>query len=228
MLTNVSMIGDSVDGNGGHQDPWEIMNSDSSSSRPVPSGGIDSVRRQVVDLASEVMRGTSCSSSGGAGITADTSDHSAMNLYLALLMDRLPVYARTMHALHSRVGEGSVEENLIPVARATIQFYSEILSAKVSVFTKPDQLVQLRRVLKAQGTGPHLAHKRITDYLEEERRLGRVGTDVDCDACSHLLVGACMNYAFSAMLLDDVTPRDAFAEQAVRGLRLTPRPSPPR
>lgn len=207
------------------------MNSDSSSSPPVSGRGIDSVRRQVVDIASEVMRGAS-SSSGGTSVATDSSDHSAMNLYLALLMDRLPVFAHALLALQSRIGEGSVEENLIPVARATIQFYSEILAAKVSVFTKPDQLMQLRRVLKEQNAGPHLAHQRIAGYLEEERRLGRVGADVDCEACAHLLIGACMNNAFTAMLLDEVTPCDVFAEQAVRGLRLTscliPRPSPPR
>jgi AefR-like transcriptional repressor, C-terminal domain len=197
------------------------MNSDSSSSRPLPRGSIDSVRRQVVDVASEVMRGTSCASGGGMGVAADSSDQSAMSLYLALLMDRLPVYARTMITLHSHVGEGSVEENLVPVARATIQFYSEILAAKLGVFTKPEQLVRLRRVLKAQGVGPQVAHEKVTAYLEEEHRLGRVRADVDCEACAHLLVGACLNYAFSAMLLDEVTPRDAFAEKAVRGLRLT-------
>lgn len=189
------------------------MESDSSSSRPPSGGSIDSVRRQVVDIASEVMRGTP---SGG-----DSSGQSAMSLYLALLTDRLPVYARTMLTLRSRVGEGDVEGNLLPVARATIQFYGEILAAKISLFTRPDQLVHLRRALKEQGTGPQVPHERVMAYLEEERRLGRVAADLDCEASAQLLVGACMHYAFSAMLRDENPPVAAFAEQAVRGLRLT-------
>jgi hypothetical protein len=197
------------------------MNSDSSSSRPSSSGTSDSVRRQVVDLAAEMMRGTSCASGGGPGVVTDSSDQSAMSLYLALLTDRLPIFARAMMTLHGTIGEGDVEENLVPVARATIQFYSEILAVKVNVFTNPDQLVQLRRVLKAHGAGPQLAHERVAGYLEEERRLGRIGADVDSTACAQLLVGACMNYAFTKMLLDDVAPRDDFVEKTVRGLRLT-------
>ncbi|HZE31170.1 MAG TPA: hypothetical protein VE198_07015 [Actinoallomurus sp.] len=37
-----------------------------------------------------------------------------------------------------------------------------------------------------------------------------------------LLVGACVNYAFTKMLLDDVEPSEVFVEQAVRGLRIAP------
>src|SRR4051812_28618650 len=114
------------------------MNTDSPS--PVPSspadGTSDAVRRQVVDVAAELMRGAAPAPASAAG-AADFSGQSAMTLYLALLTDRLPVLAHAVTTLRSRVGEGSVEENLIPVAQATVQFYSEILAAKVSVFTKP-------------------------------------------------------------------------------------------
>lgn len=195
------------------------MNSDISSPQPSRDGPtIDSVRRQVVDMAAELMRGMSCAP-GGALV--DSSDQSAMSLYLALLTDRLPVFANALITLNTRVGEGDVEKNLVPAARATIQFYSEILVAKINAFTKPDQLVQVRRVLKAHGLGPQAAPERIAVYLEEERRLGRVGAGVDCEACARLLVGACMNYAFTAMLLEDVSPRDLFVDQVIRGLRLT-------
>lgn len=195
------------------------MNSEPPSRRPSPAGtNTDSVRRQVVDVAAELMRGTSAA---GTGFASDASDQSAMNLYLALLTDRLPVYARTMMHLATQVGEASVEENLIPVAHATIHFYCEILASKVSVFTKPDQLVQLRRVLKSHNLGPQAAYGTISAYLDEERELGRIPADIDCEACAHLLIGACVNYAFTKMLLDEVAPPDTYVERAVRGLRLS-------
>jgi AefR-like transcriptional repressor, C-terminal domain len=204
------------------------MNSDATSQRPSSAGKTtDSVRREVVEVAAELMRGgTGSGASGhpastGSGYAADSSDQSAMNLYLALLMDRLPVFVRTMIELESRAGEGTVEENLQPVALATIQFYCEILSAKVSVFTNPDQLLQLRRVLRSRDMGPHNTHTRIAAYLDEEQRLGRVAADLDCTASARLLVGGCINYAFTKMLLDEVEPREEFVHQAVRGLRLT-------
>jgi hypothetical protein len=201
------------------------MNSDATSPWPSAAGNnIDSVRRQVVDAAAELMRATTGTGAPGAGkgFTADSSGQSAMTLYLALLTDRLPVYARTIMNLQAQVGEGSVEQNLAPAAEATIQFYCEILAAKVSVFTKPDQLLQLRRVLKSNDLGPHAAHERIAAYLEQERGLGRIAADVDCDASARLLVGACVNYAFTKMLLDDVEPSEIFIEQVVRGLRIAP------
>lgn len=195
------------------------MNPDISSSRPSPNGtDPGSVRRRVVDMAAELMRGTS-GATGGA--PADSSGQPAMSLYLALLTDRLPVFANAMITLHDRIGEGDVEENLVPAARAATRFYGELLAAKVSVFTNPDQLLQVRRVMKAHAIGPRVAPERVAAYLEEERRLGRVGADVDCEACGWLLVGACMNYAYTAMLLDDVMPRDLYLHQVVRGLRLT-------
>jgi AefR-like transcriptional repressor, C-terminal domain len=191
------------------------MNSDATSERPPPPSA-DSVRRQVVEAAAELMRGTS------APARPESSDQSAMTIYLALLTDRLPVYARTMMALESQVGKASVEQNLVPVAQATIQFYCEILAAKVSVFTKPDQLLQLRGVLRSRDLGPHAADSRVAAYLDGERALGRVAADVDCDAAAQLLIGTCVNYAFTKMLLDDVAPREFFIERAIRGLRLAP------
>jgi hypothetical protein len=190
------------------------MESDGTPDRPSPPS-TDSVRRQVVDVAAELMRGA-----GGPGSGAGQGD--AMNVYLALLTDRLPVYARTMMNLESQVGRATVEQNLTPAAQATIQFYGQILAAKVSVFTRPDQLLQLRRVLKARGLGPHNAYVAVSYYLDRERALGRIASDVDCTASAQLLIGACVNYAFTRMLLDDVTPPERFVEQAVRGLRLAP------
>jgi hypothetical protein len=144
-----------------------------------------------------------------------------MNLYLALLMDRLPVYARAMIHLRSQAGEGSVEQNLVPIGLATIQFYCEILAAKVSVFTKPDQLLKLREGLRSRDMGPQSAPRHVAAYLEEERRLGRIAADVDCDAAAQLLIGTCLNYAFTKMVVDDVPARGPFVERAVRGLRLS-------
>jgi hypothetical protein len=190
------------------------MNSDAGA-EPSSPPTTEAVRRQVVDIAAELAR------PADAGARPHgLSGPSSMNLYLALLSDRLPVYARTMTDLRARAGTGEVAQNLMTAARATIQFYGEILSAKVSVFTEPEQLLQLRRALRARELGPHNAPHAVTSYLEEERALGRVAGDVDCAAAAHLLIGACVNHAFTAMLLEDVTPIEPFIAQAVGGLRL--------
>jgi hypothetical protein len=191
------------------------MNVDDASRPPAPPNA-DALRRQVVEVATEMMRGSAAPARGGS----ESSD--PMTLYLALLTDRLPVYARTMMELESRVGKASVEENLVPVAQATIRFYCEILAAKVSVFTKPDRLLQLRQVLTSRGMGPRAADTQVAVYLDRERELGRVAADVDCGAAAQLLIGTCVNYAFTKMLLDDVMPQEHFIDRAIRGLRLAP------
>ena len=200
------------------------MNPDATSDRPeVPS--TDSIRRQVAEIAGELMRGGSgagAAAPAGPARPADASGQTEMTLYLAMLADRLPVYVRTMTGLATQVGQGGVEQNLAPVGHATIEFYGQILAAKVSVFTRPDQLLQLRRVLKSRDLGPHNAYVLVSAYLDKERALGRIAADVDCTAAAHLLIGACVNYAFTRMLLDEVTPVGAFVEQTVRGLRLSP------
>jgi hypothetical protein len=175
----------------------------------------------VVDAAAELMRRTGASE-GSSGY-ADPGGQSSLNLYLALLTDRLPVYARTINDLDNRVGKASVAENLTSAAMAAIWFYTEILAAKLSIFSKPEQLVQLRQVLKSHKMGPHTAQEEISAYLAKERAIGRVAEDVHCDAAAQLLVGASLNYAFTKLLLDDVMPREEYVAEIIEGLRLTTR-----
>jgi hypothetical protein len=171
-------------------------------------------------VAAELMRRTGASE-GAPGYT-DPAGQSSLNLYLALLTDRLPVYARTMKDLDNRVGKASVAENLTSAAMAAIRFYTEILATKVSIFSKPEQLLQLRQVLKAHKMGPHTAQEEISAYLEKERDIGRVAEDVRCHAAAQLLIGASVNYAFTKLLLDEVTPCEVYVAEIIEGLRLSP------
>jgi hypothetical protein len=200
------------------------MSPDAQPEWPAPATGrsTEAVRRQVVDVATEVLRGTSDGGlDGGAGFT-DSSAQSALTLYLALLTDRLPIYARAMSGLDSLAGTGDVARNLAPAAQATIDFYAEILAAKVCVFTNPERLLQLRSVLKSHDLGPHAPYEAVAAYLERERRLGRVAENVDCHAAARLLLGACVNYAFTRMLLGEVDPSGEYVAGLITGLRLTP------
>lgn len=199
------------------------MSPDAQSGWPAPAPGrhTEAVRRQVVDAATEVLRGTgSGSSDGGAGFT-DSSAQSALTLYLALLTDRLPVYARAMNSLDTLAGTGDVAGNLAPAAQATIDFYAEILAAKICVFTNPERLLQLRSVLKSHDLGPHAPYEAVAAYLERERGLGRVADDVDCRAAARLLLGACVNYAFTRILLGEADPPEDHVTSLIAGLRLT-------
>jgi hypothetical protein len=174
------------------------------------------VRRQVVEMAAGRLHGAD-------RFSPDPGDRAAMDLYLALLQDCLPVYVSVMADLVTRAGHGSIRGNLLPVARATIDFYCEILSAKVSAFTRPAQVVRLRELMRARGLGPDIAHDMVAAYLRTEQEQGRAAADVDPLAAAHLLLGACVSYAFTAMLMGevDLPPRDEYAAGVVGGLRLS-------
>ncbi|MCO5988739.1 TetR/AcrR family transcriptional regulator C-terminal domain-containing protein [Actinoallomurus spadix] len=188
---------------------------DRSAWSPSASGHGDAVRHQVLGAAADILRPA-----------PPGSDPSAVTLYLALLQDRLPVFARVMKELGERVGRGEVAGNLFAAAQATIAFYREILAAKVSILASSDQIVRLRQVFQSHDLGPQAAYAEVAGYLEGERGLGRIAADVDCVAAARLLIGACFNHAFMKMLLGDGPEDDAFVEQMIGGLRLGHRPDP--
>jgi hypothetical protein len=149
-------------------------------------------------------------------------DHAATDLYLALLQDRLPVYVQTLKDLRGRAGQGCVPGNLLPVAAATLDFYCGILGAKVGVIADSGQLVRLRDLMKARGLGPAAGHHVLADYLREEQQGGRLTADAAAESIASLLIGGCLSYAFSQLLMgeDDLPPRQAYITGLVQALRL--------
>ncbi|WP_345349984.1 TetR/AcrR family transcriptional regulator C-terminal domain-containing protein [Actinoallomurus liliacearum] len=191
------------------------------------SGHGDAVRHQVLGAAADILRPAPAPADGTGGRpVVDGSDPSAVTLYLALLQDRLPVFARVMKDLGARVGRGEVADNLVVAAQATIGFYREILAAKVSILASSDQIVRLRQVFQSHDLGPQAAYAEVTGYLAGERDLGRIAADVDCTAAARLLIGACFNHAFMKMLLGDGPADDEFVSQMIGGLRLGHHPNP--
>lgn len=187
-------------------------------------------RHRVAETAADMMSGVDHDGSGmsWAGAPTDAwlasapAGHGAADMYLAMLQDRLPVYVHSLSAATARVGYGTVEENLSLIARATIDFYAAILPVKVSVLAVPAQLIGLRHSMKAHGLGPDRAEHVVAGYLRDEQQLGRVAEDVDPHASARLLLGACLSYSFSVMLMGDdgVSPPGEYVPGLVRGLRL--------
>jgi hypothetical protein len=188
------------------------------------------VRHRVTETAADMMSGVDHDGSGmsWAGAPNDARlgsvpvRHAAADMYLAMLQDRLPVYVHSLSAATARPGYGTVDENLSLIARATIDFYAAILPVKVSVLAEPAQLIGLRHAMKAHGLGPDRAEHAVAGYLRDEQRLGKVAEDVDPHASARLLLGACLSYSFSAMLMGDdcVSPPGEYVPGLVRGLRL--------
>lgn len=180
--------------------------------RVLNSSPADDARRRVVSAVQD------------ARLATHTGDRAELDLYLALLQDRLPVYVGTLSELLAEAGSATVQKRMVMVARATMDFYAGVLAAKVSVFARPSQLARLRQVMRTRQMGPQRADERVAAYLREEQKLGRVALEVEPLAAARLLIGGSLNYAFIRMLMgeSEIPPADEYAADMVRGLRLDP------
>lgn len=146
----------------------------------------------------------------------------AVDMFLALLQDRLPVWLRVLDDLMHLVGKGRVSDNLLPIARAGIDYYSEVQSAAVPVFTSPSVTVRFREALRDSELGPMAEVVPLTEYLAAEQRAGRIPPEVDPLASARLLLAGCLRHAYYEMFVgaDFLPSRDDSAEEIVRELRL--------
>ncbi|MGW7480990.1 hypothetical protein ACWGH8_20600 [Nonomuraea muscovyensis] len=144
--------------------------------------------------------------------------------FLALLQYRLPFWLSVLHDLSERVGQGRVSDNLVPIARAGIDYHLEVQSAALPAFTSPNVTVRFREALREAGLGPTAEVVPLAAYLDGERRLGRIGARVDPEASARLLLAGCFHRAYLEMFVGaDAGPSlDASAEEIVRELRLEP------
>jgi len=146
----------------------------------------------------------------------------AVELFLALLQDRLPMWLRVLDDLKHLAGKGIVTDNLLPIARAGIDYYAEIQGAALPAFVSPKITVRFREAMRSKELGPEGEIQPLAAYLEAERELGRVCPDVDPTATARLMLAGCFRHAYMDLFIGaDVLPsRDEMAEEIVRELRL--------
>ncbi|MGV9779248.1 hypothetical protein [Streptosporangium sp. NPDC003464] len=146
----------------------------------------------------------------------------AVDMFLALLQDRLPVWLRILDDLMHLVGKGRVSDNLLPIARAGIDYYAEVQAAALPAFSSPSVTVRFREALRDTEIGPMSEVVPLTEYLAAEQRAGRVSPEVDPLASARLLLAGCLRHAYYEMLVgaDSLPSRDTSAEEIVRELRL--------
>ncbi|WP_248961576.1 hypothetical protein [Sphaerisporangium perillae] len=151
-----------------------------------------------------------------------TTPAQAVEMFLALLQDRLPVWLRTLDDLMYRAGKGRVNDNLLPVARAGIDYYAEVQAAAMPAFISPSVTVRFREALRETELGPASEIAPLAEYLAAERVLGRVAPDVRPEASARLLLAGCFRHAYYEMFIGAGSglSRDDGAVEIVRELRL--------
>jgi AcrR family transcriptional regulator len=136
------------------------------------------------------------------------------DLLTCALAERLPVFVEILKDLQQRVGQDTVQANLVRVAEAAVPFYRQAMVILSAIFGDPHLLARHRAWAEETSLGPQRANMHLSAYLQAEREAGRLRADFDCDAAAALLLGACMQRAFFDEFLGRETSPEAVAVYA--------------
>ena len=114
-----------------------------------------------------------------------------LELILAVLEVHLPEMLVPLHGLRGRIGEGTVEENLIAAVEGLVRFQQRVVGMLCSLVSEPELRGRFRERLGAEGRGPERGIRTLAEYIAEEQALGRVPGEVDAmQAARGLMAGA--------------------------------------
>jgi AcrR family transcriptional regulator len=190
-----------------------------------------SARERFLDGALEVLRSRGFAAATTKEIASAAGLSEAMlykvfrdkvDLFLAVLTERLPRVALVRDGGAEQVGHGALDTNLERLTAELLAFYLETFPIAASVFSDPRLLSQLREALRDGGRGPQVNVNAVAAYLSAEQQVGRVAAAADTAAAAELLVGACLHRAFLTRFDGgDLTERDRrrFAAEVVNALR---------
>jgi AcrR family transcriptional regulator len=162
-------------------------------------------RERFLDGAAEVLRRRGFAAATTKEIASAAGLSEAMlykvfrdkvDLFLAVLTERLPRVALVRDGFAGQVGNGALDANLEQLAAELLAFYLETFPVAASVFSDPQILSHLRDALRDSDRGPQVNVEAVTAYLAEEQRAGRVAATVQPAAVAEMLVGACLHRAF--------------------------------
>ncbi|RSN58582.1 TetR/AcrR family transcriptional regulator [Amycolatopsis sp. WAC 04182] len=168
-------------------------------------------REEIVAAAAKVMREQGYAHATTKAIARAAGYSEALlykhfkdktEIFTSVLTERLPALGTTLDELMSSAADTPLVENLARLARITLSFYLESFPIAVSLFSSRELLATHRDRVMSRAGGPDVPLVRLSAYLGEEVRLGRVREDADLDAAASLLLGACFQYAFLASFED--------------------------
>jgi AcrR family transcriptional regulator len=182
-----------------------------------------STRDRILDVTAALMR-----SAGLAGVTTREIARAAglteaalyrhfkskEDLLTCALAERLPVFVEVLKYLPQRVGQDTVDANLIRVAEAAVPFYRHAMVILSAIFGDPHLLARHRAWAEETSLGPQRANTHVSAYLLAERDAGRLRAEFDVDAAAALLLGACMQRAFFDEFLGRETAPEGVAAYA--------------
>ena len=171
------------------------------------------MRNRILEAALDCMRetgvrGTTTRSIARRAGVAEGSIYNHFTNRSELIVDAFALATHDIRAhvaaLQQRVGTHTVEDNLVSLMEAVIEFFEEIFPIVGSILGDP----QLRSwftdgtVASPQGEPltPLTGVVELGKYLEAEHDQGRLAGNRCWTTCASLLIGACLHYVYLQML----------------------------
>jgi AcrR family transcriptional regulator len=164
----------------------------------------------------EIARAAGCSEAALYKYFASKED-----LFVTVLMERLPRLGPLLGSLIADPGERSVEKNLTEIAREAALFYAQSFPLAASLYAEPRLKQRHDAAVRELGRGPHMPIRGLDAYLRAEQEAGRIAAGADTYAAASLLLGACAQRAFAYDMTEDgkaPQPLDEFAAGIARTL----------
>lgn len=182
-------------------------------------------RDRIIDAAEQTIReyGIAGATTKRIAVRAACSEaliykhfQGKVELFMAVLMERMPALAPALARLHGTVGKGDVQANLTEFAGAALTFYGEAAPIAAGLLSEPALMAEFKALLAVSEGGPHKPIRVLADYLRAEQQLGRVHGDPD--AMASLIMGACYQRAHLARFVDmpDVGYADSIVGELLR------------
>jgi AcrR family transcriptional regulator len=125
--------------------------------------------------------------------------HDKVEIFVQVLHERVANLPGVLARLAAGADDRPPAEQLREVALLALRFYQRSFPMAASLFASPELLSAHRQRLDLAEDGPHRPVELLCDYLTQERRRGRIASDVDPRAAANLLIGACFHRAFLSL-----------------------------
>jgi AcrR family transcriptional regulator len=140
-----------------------------------------------------------------------------LSLILEVLQESLPEMLIPLHRLLKKVGTGDPERNLIDAFDGLTRFHRRVTPMLCSLMSETELLKRFRESLGNSGKGPHRGIATLASYIEQEKSLGRIDSQVNAKAAAHVVMATSFFHQFTILLFDST---DKLASKRVVQLAL--------
>jgi AcrR family transcriptional regulator len=166
-------------------------------------------RDRILDAAAKIVmaQGVGAATTKLIATEAGVSEGSLYNhfadkpqLLITLVLERLPSIREVFDALQQAADGAALPDRLVAALAAMIEFYARAQPIIGGISADPMLLALCRQRFAETGEGPHRAHEKLTAFLQQAQKSGRIRRGAKPDVIASLLIGACTEYASLANL----------------------------